>query len=66
MVSTTTSNGCYGILVVTLEDDLYDVACDLNTGDKEAMVICRQLGCNTIGAQRLYHPNMLVAAIIAS
>ncbi len=28
-------------------------ACDLNTGNSEARVICRELGCSATGAQRV-------------
>ena len=46
------SNPCEGRLV-TLRDGLYGQACDLNTGDSEARVICRQLGCRAANARRV-------------
>ena len=32
---------------------MFAQACDLDAGDEEAQVICRELGCNPNGAKRV-------------
>ncbi len=46
------SNSCQGRLV-TLINGFYGQACDLNADNNVARVVCRQLGCNPTGAQRV-------------
>ena len=41
-------DSCHGRLVVGSSQ-----ACNLNTGNNEARVICRELGCSAAGAQRV-------------
>ena len=48
-------NSCQGRLEVKIAPStVFGQACDLNTGNNEAMVICNQLpGCSGVGAQRV-------------
>ena len=48
-------NSCQGRLEVRIAPStVFGQACNLNTGNNEAMVICNQLpGCSTVGAQRV-------------
>ncbi len=46
---------CEGIanFFVPEYNDKFARACDRNAGDAEAQVICRQIGCNPVGAKRV-------------
>ena len=45
---------CQGRLEILLETaDSFGQACDLDAGQNEAEVVCRQLGCNPVGARRV-------------
>ena len=46
-------NACEGRLEITGDDDVFGQACDRSAGANEAMVICRQLGCDPSGATRV-------------
>ena len=48
-------NSCQGRLEVKIAPStVFGQACDLKTGNDEAMVICNQLpGCSAVGAQRV-------------
>lgn len=45
--------GCRGLLVYRpTSAERFGLACDLDVGNNEAQVICRELGCNPVGATR--------------
>ena len=46
---------CEGLVQVMQDraDSQFAQACDLKAGDSEAMVACRQMGCNPEGAERV-------------
>ena len=46
--------GCKGLLIYRpTTTEPFGVACDLDVGNNEAQVICRELpGCNPVGATR--------------
>ena len=45
--------GCKGLLIYRpTTTERFGVACDLDVGNNEAQVICRELGCNPVGATR--------------
>jgi hypothetical protein len=47
-------NSCRGRLEIRPDTTSpFGQACDLNNGDNEAMVVCRMLGCDPIGAERI-------------
>ncbi len=51
------ADGCSGTLEVLTEQFGYGTATDLNFGDEEAQVVCRQLGCfngNGTGPERTF------------
>jgi hypothetical protein len=46
-------NRCQGRLEIMLPtSDSFGQACDLDAGASEVEVVCRQLGCNPVGARR--------------
>ena len=50
----TGGNSCQGRLEIRPPSSTqFGQACDLDAGDNEAMVICRQLGCTAEGAERV-------------
>ena len=47
-------NRCQGRLEIMLPtSDSFGQACDLDAGATEVQVVCRQLGCNPVGARRV-------------
>ena len=47
-------NSCQGRLEILLPtSDSFGQACDLDAGANEVQVVCRQLGCETVGARRV-------------
>jgi hypothetical protein len=44
---------CEGLLTVETSGGTFFQACGRNAGSEEAMVACRQLGCNPTGAVRV-------------
>ena len=47
-------NRCQGRLEIMLPtSDSFGQACDLDAGASEVQVVCRQLGCNPVGARRV-------------
>ena len=46
------SDECEGRLVIGRGDSLVQ-ACGAEVDTEDAMVVCRQLGCNPVGAQRV-------------
>ena len=44
---------CEGRVEIKRDDDVYAQYCDGAAGDNEAMVICKQLGCNATGAMQV-------------
>ena len=46
-------NRCEGRLVALDSDGEYGQACNFFTGDNEAKVVCRQIGCEAGGARRV-------------
>ena len=46
-------NRCQGRLeVMQPKSDSFGQACDLDAGASEVQVVCRQLGCDPVGARR--------------
>ena len=47
-------NSCQGRLEIMLQtSNSFGQACDLNAGTSEVQVVCRELGCNPVGARRV-------------
>ena len=47
-------NRCQGRLEIMLPtSDSFGQACDLDAGATEVQVVCRQLGCDPVGARRV-------------
>ncbi len=40
-------------LFIGSEETQFAQACDQNAGDAEVQVICRQIGCNPVGAKKM-------------
>ena len=54
-------NRCQGLLIQRPLNDpsqRFGLSCDLDAGDNEAKVICRHIGCSSVGARRAPDPTV--------